>query len=127
MKVAVVKLRCRDFPNRRKLCDFMLAIWISLAIFWIWYAITTHDVVYLVSGVLVAVFGIITTLYPMKVEIYEDGVKLGKKFYKWSELRAYRNGDYIILKAERGVIIPLPASKLTARAERFLQEIIDNA
>ena len=53
--------------------------------------------------------------------------KLGKKFYKWSELRVYRNGDYIILKAKRGVIIPLPSNKLTARAKRFLQEVIDNA
>lgn len=126
MKVAEVKLRCRNFPNRRKFCDIMLAIWILLAIFWIWHSIALQDIVYLISAFIAAIFGTITILYPV-VEVYENGIRFGERFYRWFELKAYRKGDYVILRDRKGVTIPLPASKLSSRAKRLLQELVDDA
>ncbi len=97
-----------------------------MAIFWIWYAITIHDVVYLIFGTITAVCGTIIHCYPMKIEIYDNGIKFNRKFYRWSELKAYRSGEYMILNVKKGIIIPLPTSKLNFKVGRILQEIIDD-
>ncbi len=126
MKLTEVKLRCRDFPNRRKLCDFMLVFWFLLATLWIWHTIVMHDFVYLIFGTITAACGIVYTLHLTKIELYESGIRFGGKFYRWSELKIERSGDYILLKARKGVVIPLCTSKLEPRIKEILQKFVDN-
>ena len=52
-------------------------------------------------GTITAVCGTIIHCHPMKIEIYDNGIKFNRKFYRWSELKAYRNGEYIILNVKK--------------------------
>ena len=117
MKLAEIKLRYRDLhlQEKKRLHNIVIISWSIITVFWIWRAIVKHDIVLLMLGVLVALCAlghIIYTLYPIKVELLGEGIIVGKKFYKWSELRASKTNGYIILKTRKGERITLPMNKL---------------
>jgi hypothetical protein len=53
MKLAEIKLKCRDLQEKKRFWDFMILFWFIIAVFWIWHAIARYDIVFLVLGVLI--------------------------------------------------------------------------
>jgi hypothetical protein len=130
MKLAEIKLRYRDLhlQEKKRLHNIIIISWSIITVFWIWHAIARHDIVFLVYGVLVALCAlghIIYALYPIKVELHEEGIIVGKKFYEWSELKASKTNGYIVLKTRKGEKIPLPMNKLQ-NLEQILHKLFND-
>jgi len=125
MKLAEIKLKCRDLQEKKRYWDFMILFWSIIAVFWIWRAIVQHDIVFLVLGVLMTLCNLIYIFYLIKIELHEEGIIVGKKFYKWSELKAFKTKGYIVLKTRKGERIPLPINKLQ-NLEQILHKLFNN-
>lgn len=130
MKIAEIKLRCWDYPNKKRFCKIYTVFWFLMGSFWLWRVTTLSEnlrILYFILGFGWITLGLVYSIVPWtKVEIYDDGIKFNGKFYRWFELKVSRENSYVIFKAKKGVEIPIPFDRLSAEAKLLLQKYLNN-
>ena len=107
----VVRLRLRDV--RGKVSDVMALLWLIVSSIWIWHAIIINDTVFLMLGVAVLAVNLAYYLLPLvKVEVREDGIKIGYSFYRWNELESCETNGYVVFKTRKGETFRIPTNVL---------------
>ena len=107
----VVRLRLRDV--RGKVSGVMAVLWLIISSIWIWHAIIINDTVFLMLGVAVLAINLAYYFLPLvKVEVHEDGIKIGSTFYRWNELESRKMNGYAVFKTEKGETFRIPSSVL---------------
>jgi len=106
-----VRLKLRDVRGR--VCDIMVILWLVIGSIWIWHAVNANDMVFLMLGVAVLIINLTYYLFPLvKVEVRDDGIKIGSTFYKWNELESYETNGYVVFRSKKGEKFRIPAEVL---------------
>jgi len=106
-----IRLRLRDV--RGEVCDVIVILWLIIGSIWIWHAVNIHDRVFLMLGLAVLIINLTYYIFPLvKVEVREDGIKIGSTFYRWNELESYETNRYVVFKTKKGEKFRIPVKVL---------------
>ena len=90
----------------------------------IWYYFDKPDVIGFTLRSLACVFGLLYVLVmltkPISVEFYENGLKVDKTFYRWSDLKLLCE-KVVMLRTRESNTISIPLKKLDENSVKILK------
>jgi len=113
----ILKHKLREFNRTRyRFCLVLLAVWLVLLIVNVWYYFNKPDVVGFILRSLACVFGLLYVLImltkPIRLEIHENGLRVDKTFYRWSDLKLLCENDCLVLGTREYNTVSISLKKL---------------
>jgi hypothetical protein len=125
-KAIIVELKLKEFNRTRyRVCLVLLAVWLVLLIVNIWHYLNKSDVVGFILRSLACVFGLLYVFImltkPIRLEIHENGLKVDRTFYSWSDLKLLCENDCLVLRTRECDTISIPLKKLDENTVKTLK------
>lgn len=124
-KVCTVRYKLKDNPAYRRY-RFIPAVYTLFAILYFLNALGRRDSVGVVLAIVWILFSLYQWLYywfiPVKIEIYDEGIRTNLGFFRWDEFREVESKDgWVTLKAKKWTRISIPRKAVESCPHAFLE------